>query len=89
MTYIPKIDDYVKWRNVEGWVYYVDEEYITIEISVKDKGEESIKDMPLHRKVHCLMVCYRYHWNEIKYIHTRRYKNATNLDDMEVFVREF
>ena len=31
MSYVPVVDDYVKWRNVEGWVYYVGQEYITIE----------------------------------------------------------
>ena len=37
MSYVPIVDDYVKWRNIEGWVYYVGEEYITIEVAVKDK----------------------------------------------------
>ncbi len=35
MTYIPKINDYVKWNKNgiihEGWVYFVDSAYITIE----------------------------------------------------------
>ena len=44
MTYQPKIDDYVKWRNVEGWVYFTCSEYLTIEISVKNKSEESYKE---------------------------------------------
>ena len=37
MSYVPIVDDYVKWRNIEGWVYYVGDEYITIEVAVKDK----------------------------------------------------
>ena len=35
--YIPKVNDYVVWdkgrhNNDEGWVYFVDKEYITIEV---------------------------------------------------------
>ena len=85
MTYTPRIDDYVKWNNVEGWVYFVDDEYITIEISVKDKPDNLVK---MHKKVHCLIVCQCYAWNELEYIHSRQYKNASNLDDMEIFTRK-
>ena len=39
--YKPVIDDYVRWKteyhDVEGWVYFADPEYISIEIGVKDK----------------------------------------------------
>ena len=28
MKYVPKLDDYVSWRNVEGWVYYIDDEHL-------------------------------------------------------------
>ena len=37
MKYEPRLNDYVSWRNVEGWVYFVTDEYLTIEISVKPK----------------------------------------------------
>ena len=86
MTYKPKIDDYVKFRSAEGWVYFVDEEYITIEFAVKDKPDSHGSK---HKKTHCLLLCYRYNWNELKYINSRKYKNASNLDDMEIFVRKF
>jgi hypothetical protein len=86
MTYIPKIDDYVKWKTVEGWVYFViDNDYITIEISVKDKPDSLVTR---HKKIHCLMLCYTPYWKELEYIHSRRYK-TTNLDDMEIYVRDF
>ena len=40
MSYTPQVDDYVKWtdslgRVTEGWVYFVDSAYITIEVGVK------------------------------------------------------
>ena len=37
MTYEPKVDDYVKWKTHEGWVYFKCAESISIEIGVKDK----------------------------------------------------
>ena len=42
MKYIPRLNDYVSWRNVEGWVYFVDEEYLTIEIAVKPKADDLV-----------------------------------------------
>ena len=47
----PRLNDYVSWRNVEGWVYFVTDEYLTIEISVKPKEDDLV---PMHRKHHCL-----------------------------------
>ena len=56
MKYEPKLNDYVSWRNVEGWVYFVDEEYLTIEIAVKPKADDLV---PLHKNHHCL-ICLLY-----------------------------
>ena len=69
MSYVPVVDDYVKWRNVEGWVYYVGEEYITIEVAVKDKPDNYVM---FHKKVHCNIVCPNWNWDELKYITNRR-----------------
>ena len=79
--YSPQVDDYVKWTtslgNVhEGWVYFFDREYVTIELSVKDKSEQSYKDSPLHRKTHSLLVCQHYYWDQLEYVKHRRKENA-------------
>ena len=79
MSYVPNVDDYVKWTTTlgnvhEGWVYFADREYITIELSVKDKSEESYKDSPLHRKIHSLLLCQHYYWDQLEYIKNRRNK---------------
>ena len=37
MMYEPRLNDYVSWRNVEGWVYYVDDTHFTIEIRCQTK----------------------------------------------------
>ena len=86
--YIPRINDYVKWRNVEGWVYYVDFDHITIEISVRKKHPDDIANFPLHKKHHCLVVCNEYDWNELEYIHTRRFCNPNDLSEVETYIRE-
>jgi hypothetical protein len=86
MKYEPKLNDYVSWRNVEGWVYYVDDTHLTIEISVKPKEDDLV---PMHRKHHCLVVVQSFQYDELVYVNSRRYSNASNLDDMEIYVREF
>ena len=86
MKYVPRLNDYVKWRNVEGWVYYVDETHLTIEISVKPKEDDLV---PMHRKHHCLVVVQNFQYDELVYVNSRRHSNASNLDDMEIYVREF
>jgi hypothetical protein len=83
MSYVPKLNDYVRWKNsytdIEGWVYFVDNEYITIEISVKDKCEENIKDCPIHKKTHCCVVCHPQYWSELEYIKSRA--SRCNIED--------
>ena len=79
MHYIPRLNDYVKWTNslghtVEGWVYFVDEEYITIEIGVKPRPQcqYSNRKKPLHKMIHTLLLCYPYQWHELEYVKSRK-----------------
>jgi hypothetical protein len=85
MHYIPKIDDYVTWRNIKGWVYYIDETHLTIEISVKPKEDDL---MPMHKKHHCLVVVQDFQYDELVYVHSRRFANASNLEEMEIYVKD-
>ena len=77
MSYVPKLNDYVKWNNthtaIEGWVYFVDSAYCTIEISVKDKPDDLV---PIHKKTHCCVVCYPQYWHELEYVKTRNAENT-------------
>ena len=70
--YQPKVNDYVKWNSatglIEGWVYFADTNYITIEISVKDKPDDLVK---MHKKVHCLVCCFPWDWEELEYVKSR------------------
>jgi hypothetical protein len=69
MHYIPRVDDYVKWRGIEGWVYFVDKEYLTIEVAVKEKADNLV---PFHKKHHVLIVCHHWDWHELEYVKNRR-----------------
>jgi len=71
MHYIPKVDDYVKWRDHEGWVYFKCDESISIEIGVKDKScrEHGARH---HKKNHILLVCQYFQWHELEYVKNRR-----------------
>lgn len=77
--YRPKVNDYVKWtdslgRVTEGWVYFVCDDYITIEIGVRCKDEENIKHCSLHEKTHTLVLCFLKNWKELEYVKTRSSK---------------
>ena len=60
MSYVPKLNDYVKWNKgkfpVEGWIYFVDSSYLTIEIGVKDKHSEDVEHCPIHVSI-ILLLC--------------------------------
>jgi hypothetical protein len=69
MTYTPQVNDYVKWtKGVEGWVYFKDSSYITIEIDTKPKEE----GCPHHLRYHSLVLCYQERWGELEYIKSRK-----------------
>lgn len=73
MSYIPEVNHYVIWtKGVEGWVYFKDKEYITIEVSVKPKDCENYAACCLHRNERLLVLCYNNQWNELKYIKKRQ-----------------
>ena len=71
--YKPQVDDYVKWNceytPIEGWVYFVDNEYITIEVGVKDKPDDLVH---FHKKTHCCVLCFHQNWHELEYVKNRR-----------------
>lgn len=72
MIYTPKVNDYVIWKQKnfidEGWVYFASDSYITIEVAVKEKTDNLV---PIHKKVHVLVVCYPQFWHQLKYVRKR------------------
>ena len=74
MSYEPKLNDYVKWNKnngVEGWIYFMDSAYLTIEIGVRCKDDENVNDCPIHKKTHTLVVCYPESWKQLTYVKSR------------------
>jgi hypothetical protein len=70
--YEPQVNDYVSWtKGVEGWVYFKDKEYITIEQSVRPKDNQNYAACVLHRNERLLVLCYNNQWNELTYIRSR------------------
>ena len=69
MNYIPQVGDYVKWKNHEGWVYFMCDESISIELGVKEK---KCKLGTHHKKDHLLLVCPNFLWHELEYVKNRR-----------------
>ena len=82
MTYTPQVNDYVEWtKGVEGWIYFTDEEYITIEYIVRPKNKVNYRACPIHANERLLVVCYKEQWNQLKYIKSRTsiYEEEENL----------
>lgn len=72
MNYDPNINDYVKWKHFEGWVYFKCNEYITIEVSIRPKDEINYEHCSIHRNERLLVICYDSQWNELNYVYTRK-----------------
>ena len=72
MSYIPQVNDYVTWtKGIEGWVYFKDKEYVTIEVNVRPKNTQNYRACVLHRNERLLVLCYNNQWNELTYIRSR------------------
>jgi len=66
--YKPQVNDYVYWKpHIEGWVYFRDDDYVTIECSVEPKDQENYEACSLHRNDRLLILCYKEQWNQLKY----------------------
>ena len=71
-NYIPKVNDFVEWtKGVEGWVYFRDDEYITIEYIVRPKDKVNYHACPIHANERLLVVCYKEDWKQLKYVKSR------------------
>jgi hypothetical protein len=78
--YSPQINDYVKWtKGVEGWVYFVDRQYITIETQVFPKDSQNIQDCYLHRNNRLLILCYANQWEELQLLGHRENKYSETI----------
>jgi len=76
MSYVPKVNDYVRWNHHgiihEGWVYFVDSAYITIETGVKPKPNCEYTREEKHKYIHTLLLCYPHQWKDLTYVKSRK-----------------
>ena len=78
--YKPSLNDYVRWKKgVEGWVYFVDSDYITIETNVFPKDEQNIRACSLHRNYRVLVLCYKEQWEQLECIGYRVNKYSEEI----------
>lgn len=83
MSYQPQVNDYVIWKkNVEGWVYFKDKEYITIEQSVRPKDNQNYAACVLHRNERLLVLCYNDQWDELTYLKSRESVYEESVETM-------
>ena len=87
MNYVPEVDDYVLWGDHKGWVYFKCNQYITIELGIKPKPNCEYTKIEKHKYIHTLLLCYNWNWKELQYVHTRRNKYGSTLEEMDVYFR--
>ena len=63
--YQPTVNDRVQWREHEGWVYTITDEYFTLEVATKPKEDDLVS---MHKKHHVLLLVYRDRYNEVEYL---------------------
>ena len=71
--YKPAVNDYVKWDHLQGWIYHIDptNQYLTLEIMVREKTEQSYKDCSIHRNERCLVCVFPEDWYRLEYVKSR------------------
>lgn len=78
MRYTPEVNDYVRWNkgkfSVEGWVYFKDSAYLTIETQIKPKHPEDLPNGTHHQNERTLVVCYPESWKDLTYVRSRQDK---------------
>ena len=87
MSYKPQVNDYVIWnKGVEGWVYFQDDQYVTIEVCVRPKNEQNYQACSIHRNERLLVICYKNQWKELIYVRSRKsiYEEEKEIYPVEV-----
>jgi len=58
-------------KQIEGWVYFRCNEYITIETSVRPKDNVNYIASPIHANNRLLVICYEEQWENLTYVKSR------------------
>ena len=67
--YQPTVNDRVRWREHEGWVYTITEEYFTLEVATKLKEDNLL---PIHKKHHVLILVFNNEYDNVVYLGHRQ-----------------
>ena len=86
--YEPQVNDYVIWDkgeygSDEGWVYFKDAEYITIETGDKPKPNDDYTKNDKHQYIHTLLLCGHNFWGQLKYVKSRTTKCPKHYSECE------
>ena len=86
-SYVPKVNDYVIWDKGEygkdeGWVYFHDDAYITIETGVKPRPDAEVEGS-LHQHIHTLLLCQNQFWHQLKYVKSRTHAKPQHYSECE------
>jgi len=71
MNYEPTINDRVKWREHEGWVYSITDEYFTLEVATKLKEDDLVT---MHKKHHVLILVFNEEFSNVTHLGHRQSK---------------
>ena len=86
--YIPKVNDYVIWDRGkygkdEGWVYFYDDAYITIETGVRPKPKDQYTQNERHKYIHTLLLCHAPFWKDLQYVKSRKSAEPCHYSECE------
>ena len=57
------VGEQVRWKNLTGYVHFVDDSYITICVHEYDKNDP----MALHKKEKVCVICYPQDWKDVEH----------------------
>lgn len=74
--YQPTINDRVKWKDQEGWVYCITDRYFTLEVATKTREDDLGS---LHKKYHVLVLVFKQFYHQVVYLGHRKSKYDDTL----------
>ena len=86
--YKPKVNDYVIWDKGEygkdeGWVYFYDDAYITIETAIRPKPKDQYTKNEKHKYIHTLLLCHNEYWDELEYVKSRKHAEPQHYSECD------
>ena len=64
-NYTPRVNDRIQYKEHEGWVYCITDEYFTLEVATTLKQDDLVT---MHKKHHVLIVVYNDQYQYCTYL---------------------